>query len=196
MKKQKFKISLIILIILVIVIIGIIKVLEKNKNDNENVDKYNEIYSTQFTKEYLQDRVVPQGIYQFTKKYKGEVTREILYERLNIVTQYLTDLSKEIDGKDIEQFYDANTEQILEYLGIDNKNDFVNICKVINERNIKDTTFKYCVIGEEDFEIQGGYTKFYIDFCYENETKIKLQMHLSNVQNDNKPILKVMSLEF
>lgn len=187
-KKQKNKNILIILALVLIILISIIIAINKLNGASEDRTSMEE-----FSKVYLEERVIPQGIYQFTQNYHGEIERETLYTKLNVVTKFISDLSKEVNDKNKEKFYNSNSKQIQNYLGIDNYEDFSKLIVKIDESKIKDTTFKHCAIEKGTFETQGNYTKFKIVFHYENETSLALQIFLINKSTAGKPVLKVLA---
>lgn len=187
-KKQKIKMLLVISIVILVVLVTVLININKNNNTIDDRKKMEE-----FSKVYLEERVIPQGIYQFTQNYHGEIERETLYTKLNVVTKFISDLSKEVNDKNIEKFYNTNSKQIQSYLGLDNYEDFSKLIGKINEAKIKDTTFKHCAIEKGTFETQGNYTKFKIVFHYENETSLALQIFLINKSTAGKPVLKVLA---
>ena len=94
--------------------------------------------------------------------------------------------------KDVNNFYSVNSKQVEEYLGIDNNEDFVKLVEKINEANIKETSFKHCVIEKGTFETEGDYTKFKITLHYEDGTTLPIQLFLINELSNGK-VFKILS---
>lgn len=190
MKKRKKKNVIIILIILFIVLvalIGLLKFFEKK----EYAITYDGKSDEQIAENYLANKVVPQGIYKFSQGYKGDVERDTFYIKLNDMLNYLMELSKKTDVKDFTTLFDYNYEQIVEYLGIEGEEEFIKVCELISEKDIKNANFLYCQLVENTFKSQGSYTKFIMKFVYDNETEIELQISLLNRKASGKPILKI-----
>lgn len=189
-KIKKIKILLIMLFIILVILIVFVKFLGKEKN----IAVYDGKLDEQIAENYLKDKVVPQGVYQFSREYKGNISKDIFYTKLNDMLNYMMELSQDIEKEKIEKFFQKNSEDILEYLGIEKQEEFIKLYNFINEKNIKNATFSHCKIVENTFKIEGSYTKFNMIFYYDNEIELELQISLLNKEASKKPLLKVIVL--
>lgn len=188
-KKKKIKIKrlLTLLFLMLAIFIAILVIAIKT---NEKLDvTYNGEEVQRFTKEYIEGRLHPQGIWTFKQNYKGDVTPEVFYTKLDVAQKFITDLSEILDEKDTEKIYEANSSEIAKYLGIQSKEEFAKVADIIKESKIKNLPFNFCRIESDSYKYENGYVKFNMSFCYENGTEMLLGINIIKIQSKNEPIL-------
>ena len=101
-------------------------------------------------------------IYDFSKEYKGDVNRNILYEKLYVISSFLPDLSKDLKSMDTKKYYAHNSSQIKNYLGIENEAEFTELAKYLENNDISDATFQYCAYHSGSLIQDSKYSQFQI----------------------------------
>lgn len=187
-RKQKSNYLILIMFAIVIIVLGALLIMEIKVNFQKNNV---EISAEKRMKEYIEDKAIPQGLYAFTQNYKGEIDRDTFYKKLHIISQYIIDLNSDLQEIDVNKYFDENEEEILEYLGINELNEFVEVANIIKSINLKNTEFKHCAIEKDSFKQENLYTCFNLVFHYQNNETVKLRMELLKKELGNKPILKV-----
>ena len=191
MKNKKKKIILIILLLLLILIILCLtlKVIEKKNSGAVYFGTKEEA----LIKEYLKEKLIPQGTHQFNMNYKGNVSKDVFYESLNNTVNYFKYLSQELEDKDFDEIFKEQKTQIEKYLGIENQDDFEKVCKLLKEKDIQNTEFLHCKIIENTFYVEDIYTKFNMVFYYEDGTEIEVQVGVLNKKASKTFILTIFA---
>lgn len=192
-KKNNRKRLLIILIIVIIILMVLLIVWAKLKkaNSNESFRQIDYEKEQKRIEEYFSDKVVPQGIYDFTMEYGGDVNRNDMYRQLYAITKYLPDLSKDLQENDASKYYEKNKEYIESCLGIDSEGEYDRLVDYLKKNDLSDATLEYCAYQKGSLTQIGNYWYFYMEFKYQNHDKITFYMRVLNLQNNEKSILKI-----
>ena len=188
-KNKKIKIILIILLLMLIILCLILKVIEKKNSGAVYLGTKEE----ELAKEYLKEKVIPQGTYQFNMNYKGNISKDVFYESLNNTVNYFKDLSQDLEDEDFDEIFKEQKTQIKKYLGIENQDDFEKVCELLKEKNIQNTEFSHCKIVENTFYVEDIYTKFNMIFYYEDGTEIEVQVGILNKQASKTFVLTIFA---
>ena len=192
MEKQRKNILLVCVIMVILIVVSIILSLQPKEDVDVENKIENIVTQEDRIKRYIEDKVIPQGIYEFTLNYEGTITRNELYDKLNEVVNYMANMST---MKNESRFYNKNQDEVKKKMGIETEEEFTKLCSKIKEKDISNTKFAYCQIQTGSFKQEGVYTKFNMIFNYENETQITLEIGLINNRNGIDPDLKVSVIE-
>lgn len=186
---KKIIFILIILFIILLILLVLLKRKEKAPTAEFDGSKFERTETI-----YLQDKIIPQGTYELTTNYKGNVVKDTFYNALKNTVNYFGKVCEEVQyGNDYEKIFSENKEQIKEYLGIEKLEDFKKVCEVFKEKSIQHTAYSYCKIVENTFEVEGIYTKFDMIFYYEDGTEIEFQIGLLNKEASKTYVLTVFA---
>lgn len=191
-KSQKIMKILIILLAIAIVILAIFLRLTSKSKSEEVVQPDWEAFAIS-SKEYLKDKVIPQHIYDFAIEYTGETDRNEMYEQLYIISRFLPDLCSDLKDISAEDYYSRFASEIKKYLGIETKNEFVELAEYLKENDVAGLTFEYCTYHSGTLEKGQTYSTFQIDFKYENHDAITFNMGILNNNAYNKSVLKLIA---
>ena len=192
-KYQKIIRILIILLVFAIVALAIVlRITDKPKEETTNREDDIKAMQEQ-AKEYLEDRTIPQHIYDFSKEYSGKTQREEIYKQLDIIVKYLPDLCSDLKQTDSSKYYSDNSEQIKKNLGIEDETDFVQLAEYLKENDLSGLTFDYCIYHAGSLVEEEIYSNFQIDFVYKNHEPVTFNMGVLNKYMYNKSVLKLMA---
>lgn len=163
---------------------------EKNIENNSSRRGENSITTTQniakdFVNEVATNKVeeviVPEGIVDFSTKYKGELKvmdlEKALYKFVNVDSKTIHDATTGKSINYISQYYDLHSKEVNN-MGIYSAKDYQNIARQINLLN-KSDKYKSSQITSYE-QTTDGYTKSNIILIYENNKSIKLTIYLAN----------------
>lgn len=175
--KKYFKFLIIgILICIIILCISLIIVVMSKSNEKIDLSQKEKNIS-----EYINGKVIPQGISRFERDYKGKVERDKLYEQLYSISKYLPDLVANLKNvTDFEEYYSENIDDIKKYIGIDNCDEFVKIANYLVEHDISTDEFNYCVYEKETMFNCNEYSTFKMKFNYKSYGDIEFEVKLLN----------------
>lgn len=203
MKKKNVKRAIILLSFFMLLLISIILVVKiinnyENKNINRRYNLHEKLSEeemkdyTEKVDKYLENRIIPSGIYKFSSNYNGELTREILYKKLNYIIKFIPDLYKEtfdMDNKELNDYFIQNKNIINQYLGITEYNKFKEFQEYIKLFDFNNE-YKNCKIIDNSFENSESYLKFNLDIILENDITIGIKIQFAN-KKDISPIIIV-----
>ncbi len=189
-RKNKKKKIIIIMAVLLLILILLCLILKKVEEKNSAVT-YLGTKEAELASEYLKEKVIPQGTYQFTMNYKGNISKDKFYEALNDTVNYLEDLSQDIEDINFEAIFEEQEIEIKEYLGIEKQEDFIKVCELLKGKDIQNTKLSYCKIIENTFYTEDIYTKFNMIFYYENGTEIEVQVGILNKEASKSYVLTI-----
>jgi hypothetical protein len=195
-KRNLKKKKIIIVLILICIIIVIFSLVELNKNIKfRNEESLEGKSDSEIYKEYVSNRVIPQNIYEFSRNYTGNVSRDELYKQLYQISKYLPKLCKELKATDATKYFNENTELIKEYLGITKVDDFISFAEYIEENDVSGKDFEYCTYEEESLIKDSIYWDFYIGFKYSDMEAVKFKMKILNKLNSKNITFKIFAPE-
>lgn len=179
--KKKIRLILILLAILLIIIFIILKYITINQDAIEEENERAIIEET--VKTYFSDKVLPQGVSSLYGNYQGKNDKNDLYRSIAKMLNYLPTISstlKNVSDEEISEYYAVNESQILEYLGIDNIEDFKKLVEYIKQYNINNEKYQYCSIDSSTYIDNNEYLVFNLNIVYENIDKITLKVCFAN----------------
>ena len=190
-KKRKKLIFLIIGILICIIVLLISIVILSSKNDSAVIDLSKKEESIE---KYLNGKIIPQGISTFIREYKGDVSRDEFYECLYSVSSFLPDLTSSLkETTDYGVYYDENSENIKKLIGIENKDEFIELANYLVENDISEDEFEFCLYEKGSIFNTDEYGTFKMKFNYKNFGDIEFTLRISNYHsNTDISILKVM----
>ncbi len=197
-EKNKRKIILIIIVILIFIIILLASViaLSMNKEDTASEEKIDLSQQEDRIKEYLDGKMIPQGISSFEREYTGEIDRSIFYEQLYSISVYLPDLVADLkEITNIEDYYSENKDDIKKYIGIDNSIDFAEFVDYLNNYDISEDEINYCVYEKETIINYDEYSTFKMIFNYKNCGDIEFTVKLLNEDSEFFVLSSPLSVE-
>lgn len=176
--KKKRVIFIITIIIIFIIIFGIyLNIMKKNAADKER-EKFQE-----FSKEYESQTILPRKIYELYN-YDGSLERDYLYKHMKIFLDYMSYLKENINEDNLKDFYQNNSEDIKEKLGIINKEEFEKFLESIKDKDVSSNKFKYAEIEVGTSYTEKKYFYFNIFFYYEGqEEPLNIQVGLSTISS-------------
>lgn len=190
-KKRKKRLIFIIIAILICIVILCITIIALVRNSNkETIDLSKEEKNISG---YLEGKIIPQGISTFMREYTGNVKRDEFYEQLYSVSSYLPDLVSSLkESDDFEKFYDENYDDISKLIGVDNKDDFIDLANYLVENDISGNEFNYCLYEKGTVFNANEYSYFKMRFNYKDYGDIEFTVKLSNTKKKNISSLEIM----
>lgn len=163
---KKIMIFLIILVVIIMMIIGVLKLIYRNK-EREAV--------------YVRpDTINPMFSENFFKKYKGDVSKEDILNRLTDFIYYIIDNKQELtkmNEQELSQKYNKD-EKYLKTIGFASLEDFLRIIAIIQRIDSDELNFSYASF--EINTIENLKDKFCVNlslkFVDTNEIVLKLQV--------------------
>ena len=185
----------ILILLFIIIIISSISLVLKNiytneKLKNERIADYKE--AAEYSKEYLKDRVIPQHIYDFSVEYSGKIDRNEMYKQLYAISRFLPDMCSDLKDSSVKTYYSKYSENIKNYLGIEDMDEFSELVDYLNENDISNLNFEYCVYQKGSLIENQKYSNIKMDFKYENHDAITLNIGVANNKILNQPVLKIL----
>ncbi len=190
-KKRKKLIFLIIGILICIIVLLIFIVALAGKGNTETIDLSKKEVNIE---KYLDGKTIPQGISIFIREYKGDISRDEFYEGLYSISSFLPDLTSSLkETTDYGAYYDENSENIKKLIGIESKDEFVELANYLVENDISGDKFEFCSIKENTMININEYSSFKMIFNYKNYGDIEFTIRLLNRDNDEYSNVRVLS---
>lgn len=192
---------LIIIAIIILVVISI--VLLRNFINDKKVEETAKL-DAQLRKESIENysagKVFPRGMAELMTKYDGQNDKNDLYRSLNRLTrEYIPTLYKDINGLDkskLSKYFNDNKNTIINNLGLNKEEDFINLATYLQNSNYEGSNFEYCEIDSSTYRTAGKnrYLTFIMDFKYENlEEPLRLRTYFANMTSTNPKIIYAMA---
>lgn len=190
-KTSKFN-KKILIVLLVIVIIVIVVILNRPKKQVQVGEEPDWEQFVADTKEYLNDKVLPQNIYDFSHEYVGEYSKDEIYQNFYTLSRYFPDLCSDLKKTDEKGYYSRFSDKIKEYMGIENESEFLEVAEIFKQNDVSGLEFEYCRYNSNSFKKEENYSTFEIDFKYKDIEPITIKLEVLNKKVYNKPMLKVI----
>ena len=194
-KKDNRKKLLIIIVLVIVILIVLLIALVKSKktNGNESFRQIDYEAEQKRIEEYFSDKVIPQGIYDFTMEYGGNINRNDMYQSLYAITRYLPDLCSSLKDNKSSDFYAKNKSQIETCLGIETEEEFDKLVKHLENTDLSDSVLEYCAYRKGSLTKSGDGWYFYMDFKYSDYSSIVFYMRVPDSPNGQKSVLKILA---
>lgn len=183
---NKKKIIEIILLVLLLVCIICILVIKYVKTNTIVDDKYSqedlEIIDNEI-ENYLSDKITPKGMAKLYGKYEGNNDLNDMYRGLYKFVNYLPTLSKKInfdDDKEIMSFFEKNTVEIEEKLGITELEEFEKIVGFLTTIGYDGQEFVECRLDSTTMKKGNLYFSSEITFEFKDLEAFKLKLNFAN----------------
>lgn len=189
-KRKNYLIFIIIgiLICIILLCIGVIVLSRSSNNEKIDLSQQEENIS-----KYLEGKVIPQGISTFMREYNGDVDRDEFYEQLYSVSSYLPDLVLSLkESNNFGKFYDDNYDNIRKLIGVDNKEDFIDLANYLVENDISGDEFNYCSYEKGTIFNANDYSYFKMKFNYKDYGDVEFTVNLSNTKRDGISSLEIL----
>ena len=191
------KIRILIWLLLIVNIVFLVSLLlTRQRNVQEGIKKDE---ATEVVEEYYSDKVFILNSYNLISKYKGNLSREYLYEHTYSFVNYLPKLYTDIktmNNKQLLEYMNENIGDIKKYSGITKKDDFINLIDLIKKVDFdKDIGFKTATLDAETINDDGEYCNFNVKFEYSDNTKLNFKVRLCNREISNKPLLQFIPIK-
>ena len=191
-KKRKKLIFLIIGILICIIVLLISIVILSGKSNSEVIDLSKKEENIE---KYLNGKIIPQGISTFIREYKGDVSRDEFYECLYSISSFLPDLTSSLkETTDYGVYYDENSENIKKLIGIENKDEFVELANYLVENDISGDEFEFCLYEKGSMVYSNEYySAFKMKFSYKSYGEVEFTINILNDSNsEDISVLKIL----
>lgn len=201
MKKNNIKKTIIfVFIFCILIVILLFFIILKNNSklsevDNEtNMESYENALK-EANEEFLEKKeIVPDNFNFLVRLYEGDVESSYIYSRIyQIVFETIPDIYnkfKDSDEEKIFNYYDENSENIFDELGIDNKEEFVKFVNVVC--NLNNIEYDSSIFDIKTLQNNDRYSNLNLQINFKDENKIVFNLNIINKQEDGKPILKFL----
>ena len=129
----------------------------------------------------------------FFEEYSGEIqSSEISHFLDTLITKNIPNIYniiKEYNDSELLTFYDNNSKNLINMLGIDNKEDFLNFANKLQKCNIDFNSWESLQIMEETFSDESdieGYSYVEYIVTYKNEKNVKFCLYVQKKDFSNK----------
>ena len=162
--KKKLLIFLIILCIVIIIIsIIILQILGMKPKKNTSA------------------MVVPFSAILFEEEYTGEIPESTFYKELYTISDYLSNLSKDLKKQsDLEKNYKKRKNELEGNLGIEELLEFKDLANYLKAHDVSETELAYCSYERNSLVKNTYYSDFGMKFVYKNEQEIELKVKFLN----------------
>ncbi len=185
--KKVRKILIVCIVINLIVLFAIISVINK-KDKNQKA----EISKSQANTQNIETEVFKSKTVLY-KNYKGGLAKADIIERINLVVdQYFPILKKELEGKNVEEYYKSRTAAIKKRFGITKYEDFKKLAEQVRKINCPLDKYISSEIKEDSFKVKDNYTVATLVYTYENKQTIELDFYMINDVSNDQDIKYVM----
>ncbi len=189
MEKKRLKKYIVIMILVLLACCMILVVILKQQKNSEKAKNEDQSYE-EFIEQYAQETISPRNMIELFS-YKGENDKDILYKNLRKFTEYISYLKKEIVEKDEEwqkSYFEKHYKEIMNTLGIQKQDDFIEFLAYIKLKNINVENFNYAEIETNSSNLNSKYFYFNIHFFYgENLEDVGFKVYFALQQSN--PIL-------
>ena len=175
--KKKIRIILAILAVLIVVAIIAISVLTKKAENEGHTHDDDEFEDESYElEEYEEEEMfMPYGSSQIVFNYKGEWSRNRIYESIykfvNMLPEFVEKLET-VKDEDIEKYFEDNKEYIYENFGLSNSYDFIELAKYLKRYN-NIGKYKDVEIIEGSSKNATNYFIFNLLCVFENENEVE-----------------------
>jgi hypothetical protein len=199
MKTKKKNRRLIVFgVIIIFLIIGIIVLVNTLKNNNPlTIAKARLTYIKQDSTWGDYNEVYPDGAPALARTYQGNLTIISIGKSMYYVaTDFLpTEYSKlkDMSSEKINKYYEKNTELIEVALGIESKDDFVELINKLKTLNADTLELDSFYIDTESIKVANAYTKATLHITYKNCEDIAIDMKIKNKISDTSSIIYTLN---
>lgn len=190
-KKTNVNVKNIALFIIMIIAVGII-ILVLNMRYLSALKHLNEILDPNTISS---DIIIPNGIFMVTNEYFGDIeSYKVVLKSLddivnNIFPKYYSEL-KYYSEDDLKNYFEFNGEIILMEVGIDNFDDFNNICTTLRKCETEQLTLKNYYIDTTTVNKKYNRVDAVMVIEYEGNQELRIMISLKNItQNKVSPII-------
>lgn len=170
-------------------------ILNQEKN-SENAKNENQSYE-EFIQQYTQETILPRNMLELYS-YKGENDKDILYKSLRKFTEYISYLKKEIVEENEERqenYFESHRKEIMDTLGIERQDDFIEFLTYIKAKNVNVENFNYAEIETNSSDLNSKYFYFKVHFFYgENLENVGFKVYFA-LQKSNRILVKYEPLD-
>ena len=191
-KKPKSKIQNAIKIVILILIVVIVAFIIYLRISKKNSEKPNFEDKSDFIREYVEDKIIPQHIYDFSTEYKGNVERNEIYKQLYKISKFLPDLCFDLKKIEAKKYYSEFSKQVKENLGIETEEEFLKLSDFLSKNDISELNFEYCGYNAGSLVQENKYSNITMYFKYENIDEITLNIGILNRYRADKTPLKII----
>lgn len=192
MNKDLKKLLIALFVLLVLVLIVVMSILSLKKKSAEGKVEYTQedlnIIEDQVSN-YLQDKIVPNGLSRMYGKYKGSNEFSDMYRSMYRFVNYLPTISENnvysMNENDRLAYFESNKETILENVGIQSFEDFNVFVDYLNDNNYYGEKYLSCKVMPKEITSEGGFFIVDIGFTFEGiEEPIVFTLHFANTYNN------------
>ncbi len=185
-----------IIVILVFILIGAMVILDyisKNKMVDEFYTQEDLDIIDEGLENYMSDKITPKGLSKLYGAYDGDVDINEMYRGLYKFVNYLPTLSKKVkyeNDDSIYKFYEKNSADIKENLGMVNEEEFYSFVKYLNKIEYKGQKFIDCKLDSTTFKNGNKYFSYNLTLNFEGlNNEFKINVNFAN-NLATRPILK------
>ena len=186
-KRRKIILLILILIVLILILGFILLILSTRPTTadlaTEKLDYIND------SEQWNDETVYPDYSAAFGRAYQGDLTimdigKSMYYVATEVLPKYYKDL-KDASDKEIEKYYDKESESICINLAIKNKVKFVNLIKELQKLSGDTITWKSYRIDLDTITTGANYTKAVLYITYQENKEIPINITANNTISPN-----------
>lgn len=183
MNRKKIR-KILLILLAVLFVIFILLSLFKKKEELPTYGEYTQEDINIIQKEveeYYSDKITPIGMSRLYGQYNGMNELNDLYRKLNLFVKYLPKVAKISSEEEAYKYYNSNTEDIKDNLGIMTLDEFITFTNYLNSVNYNGEKYISSIIEEDTYKYSRGYLTFDLSFSFENfDNEFKLKVHFAN----------------
>ena len=169
MSKNNEKTFAILFVICLVALLFIIIIISLNKTDSTDLkSEYSQedlnIMEDQLSN-YLDDKIVPNGLSRMYGKYKGNNEFSDLYRSLYRFVNYLPNTVGKLD--EVESDYEKNVSQIVDSLGCKDVEEYRALLEYMSSCGYEGQDYLSCKVMDSDFVTENGFFIVNIGFYFE-----------------------------
>ena len=179
-KKQR-KILRIVILFIIILIIVLVTAIAIYKYKNSYVSSYDDIIYDTTERE---DINYPYRGYKFFQYYTGDISSDDIAKSMSniaetVLPEYYLEL-KNASELEIEEFYNENTDEIIENLGINDVEKFVELIQYVCTLTADNLVFESYEVDYENFYNDDTFSYCYLYITYEGNEALPIKVAVRN----------------
>lgn len=201
MKKKNIKETILFAIIFCFLIIAllVIIILKNNSENDQNIDtetvsSYENVLE-EVNNEFLEKKeIVPENYNFLVRLYEGNVKSSYMFSEIyKTVFEVIPEVYnqfKESDNEKIINYYNENTEKILNSLGITSQEEYLKFVNVVC--NLNNFEYNNAIFDIQTLQNNGEYSNLNLEINFKEDNKIVFNFCIINEITDGKPKLKFL----